>query len=104
MSSEYSRLTTERGDDGIVTVTMQRPPVNAVDLVMYRELYELFVDEPFRGQDLGRRALELLDAEARAEDLPGIDLNVWGGNETARALYRSAGFHERAVFMSKELE
>ncbi len=67
-------------------------------------LYELFVDEPFRGQGLGRTALELLEAEARDEDLPGIDLNVWGGNETARRQYRSAGFQERAVFMSKELE
>ena len=67
-------------------------------------LYELFIDEPFRGRGLGRRALELFEAEARGEGLPGIDLNVWGGNQTARGLYRSAGFDERAVFMSKELE
>lgn len=79
-----------------------RQPPGSTTMRAY--LYELFVDEPFRGQGLGRRALELLEAEARAEDLPGIDLNVWGGNETARGLYRSAGFHERAVFMSKELE
>jgi ribosomal protein S18 acetylase RimI-like enzyme len=67
-------------------------------------LYDLFIEVPFRRQGLGRRALELLEAEARAEDLPGVDLNVWGGNEAARALYRAAGFNERAVFMSKELE
>jgi ribosomal protein S18 acetylase RimI-like enzyme len=66
-------------------------------------LFELYVDESFRGRGLGRRALELLEAEARAEGLPAIDLNVWGGNEAARALYRAAGFSERAVFMSKEL-
>jgi ribosomal protein S18 acetylase RimI-like enzyme len=66
-------------------------------------LYELFIDEEFRGQGLGTRALELLESEARAEGLPGIDLNVWGGNEHARALYRKAGFREHAVFMSKEL-
>jgi ribosomal protein S18 acetylase RimI-like enzyme len=67
-------------------------------------LYELLIDEPFRGQGLGRRVLELFEAEARTEGLPGIDLNVWGGNEVARRLYRSVGFNERAVFMSKELE
>jgi ribosomal protein S18 acetylase RimI-like enzyme len=67
-------------------------------------LYELFIDERFRGRGLGRRALELFETEAHGEGLPGIDLNVWGGNETARSLYRSAGFEERAVFMSKELE
>jgi hypothetical protein len=43
------------------------------------------------------------EADARAAGLRGIDLNVWGRNEIARRLYRSAGFDERAVFMSKEL-
>jgi len=46
---------------------------------------------------------ELFEADVRARGLPGIDLNVWGGNEPARALYRGAGFQERAVFMSKEV-
>jgi ribosomal protein S18 acetylase RimI-like enzyme len=36
--------------------------------------------------------------------LSGIDLNVWGRNDIARALYRTAGYYERAVAMSKELE
>lgn len=80
----------------------ERQPPGSLQTRAY--LYELFVAEPFRGQGLGRRALELLEQEARAQGLPGIDLNVWGGNESARALYRSAGFGERAVFMSKELE
>lgn len=31
-------------DAGVATVTMDRPPVNAVDLLMYRELRDLFVD------------------------------------------------------------
>jgi ribosomal protein S18 acetylase RimI-like enzyme len=66
-------------------------------------LYELYVEEPFRRRGVGRRVLELLEDEARAEGLPGIDLNVWGGNAGARALYRAAGFDEKAVFMSKEL-
>jgi ribosomal protein S18 acetylase RimI-like enzyme len=67
-------------------------------------LYQIYIDEPFRGHGLGRRAMELFEAEARAEGLPGIDLNVWGGNEPARSFYRTLGFAERAVFMSKELE
>jgi ribosomal protein S18 acetylase RimI-like enzyme len=66
-------------------------------------VYDLFVEERFRGQGVGKRALELVEADARSEGLRGIDLNVWGGNEAARALYRKAGFSERAVFMSKEL-
>jgi ribosomal protein S18 acetylase RimI-like enzyme len=63
----------------------------------------LFIDERFRGQGLGRKALELVEADARDAGLRGIDLNVWGRNDVARRLYRPAGFDERAVFMSKEL-
>jgi len=66
-------------------------------------LYELFVDDAFRRKGLGLRALELLEGDVRDRGLPGIDLNVWGGNAAARSLYRRAGFAERAVFMSKEL-
>jgi ribosomal protein S18 acetylase RimI-like enzyme len=80
----------------------ERQPPGSLGTRAY--LYELFIDESFRRRGLGRRALELLEEDARAQGLPGIDLNVWGGNEAARALYRSAGFGERAVFMSKELE
>jgi ribosomal protein S18 acetylase RimI-like enzyme len=66
-------------------------------------LYQIYIAEPFRGRGLGRQAMELLEAEVRTEGLPGIDLNVWGGNDLARSLYRKLGFEERAVFMSKEL-
>lgn len=39
-----TRLITDLDADGIATVTMSRPPVNAVDLLMYRELRDLFAD------------------------------------------------------------
>jgi ribosomal protein S18 acetylase RimI-like enzyme len=80
----------------------ERQPPGSLQTRAY--LYELFIDEAFRRRGLARRALELLEEEARGKGLPGIDLNVWGGNDAARGLYRSAGFDERAVFMSKELE
>ena len=41
--AQYTGLTVEQ-DGGVVTVTLNRPPVNAVDLVMYRELRDLFVE------------------------------------------------------------
>lgn len=44
MGRDLTRFEIELGDDGVATVTMTRPPVNAVDLVMYRELRDLFVD------------------------------------------------------------
>jgi ribosomal protein S18 acetylase RimI-like enzyme len=66
-------------------------------------LYDLEVDEPFRGRGHGRRAMQLLEAEVRARGLNEIALNVWGGNDGARRLYQSAGYFERAVEMVKEL-
>ena len=42
--TRWTRLTTEVDGDGVATVTMRRPPVNAVDLIMYRELRDLFAD------------------------------------------------------------
>jgi ribosomal protein S18 acetylase RimI-like enzyme len=66
-------------------------------------LYDVYIDEPFRGRGFGRQAMELLEEEVRAAGLPGLDLNVWGGNDLARSLYRKLGFEERAIFMSKEL-
>lgn len=44
MTLDLTRLTTALADDGVATVTMDRPPVNAVDLLMYRELRDLFTD------------------------------------------------------------
>jgi ribosomal protein S18 acetylase RimI-like enzyme len=66
-------------------------------------LYQIDIGEAFRGRGLGRQAMKLLETEVRDDGLPGIDLNVWGGNDPARSLYRSLGYEERAVFMSKEL-
>ena len=45
----------------------------------------------------------LFEEEARSRGLSGASLTVLGGNEVARSLYRSLGYSERAVFMSKTL-
>lgn len=66
-------------------------------------LNEVEIDEPFRGCGHGRRAMHLLEEEVRRRGLPEIVLNVWGGNDVARELYRSGGPFERAVEMAKEL-
>ncbi len=66
-------------------------------------LYAIKVDEEHRGRGLGRRAMELLEVEVKARGFDRIMLNVFGGNETARALYRKLGYGEAAVYMTKEL-
>jgi len=44
MPSLWTRLQTDLAPDGVATITMSRPPVNAVDLLMYREMHDLFAD------------------------------------------------------------
>ena len=66
-------------------------------------VYEVRIDEPMRGRGLGRRAMELAEEEARRRGLARIELNVFGGNDVARGLYRSLGYAEVAVSMGKDL-
>ena len=66
-------------------------------------VYEIRLDEEQRGKGFGRDAMLLLEDEARGLGLDRIELNVFGGNEVARGLYRSLGYEERAVMMGKKL-
>jgi ribosomal protein S18 acetylase RimI-like enzyme len=66
-------------------------------------VYSVEVDGARRGEGLGRRAMELVEEEARGLGLERIELNVFGGNEVARSLYRSLGYAELFVGMGKDL-
>ena len=67
-------------------------------------IWDVFVDEEHRGRGLGRAAMELAEGEARRLGLARVELNVFGGNDAARGLYRSLGYEEWAVSMAKDLE
>jgi ribosomal protein S18 acetylase RimI-like enzyme len=66
-------------------------------------VYEVAIDEAARGRGLGRLAMEFAEEEARRRGLTRVALNVFGGNDVARGLYRSLGYREAAVWMAKEL-
>ena len=66
-------------------------------------LWDLGILEAHLGHGYGRDALELIEDEARSRGYGRIALNVFGGNEVARTLYRSAGYGETAVSMAKDL-
>jgi ribosomal protein S18 acetylase RimI-like enzyme len=67
----------------------------------YAWLYDITIDEGERGRGYGRGAMLALEAEARALGYDRLTLNVWGGNEVARGLYRSLGYAEDSVHMRK---
>jgi ribosomal protein S18 acetylase RimI-like enzyme len=64
-------------------------------------VYSIEIAEPFRGRGYGRQAMLLLEDEVRARGLSHVALNVFGGNDIARSLYRSLGYAETAVWMRK---
>jgi GNAT superfamily N-acetyltransferase len=66
-------------------------------------VYDIRVDESQRGKGYGRAAMVFAEEEARRRGHDRVALNVFGGNEVARSLYRSLGYDENAVSMSKKL-
>ena len=75
------------------------------DSEMFRNLfiYEIRIDSQHRGKGYGKAAMLLAEEEARSRGLDRVSLNVFGGNEVARNLYRSLGYDDNAVAMSKKL-
>jgi ribosomal protein S18 acetylase RimI-like enzyme len=66
-------------------------------------VYEVRIAEEARGRGLGRAAMEFAERFAAEQGLGRIELNVMGGNEIARGLYRALGYDEVAVYMGKNL-
>lgn len=69
----------------------------------YLFVYDVNVDEGSRGRGLGRLLMVFAEEEARRRSIPRVILNVFGGNEIARNLYRSLGYDEMAVWMAKRV-
>ncbi|HET6819545.1 MAG TPA: GNAT family N-acetyltransferase [Candidatus Limnocylindria bacterium] len=67
-------------------------------------IYDVEIDEAHRGKGFGREAMQLAEGEARSRGLDRIALNVFGGNDVARNLYRSLGYVETSVQMAKDLD
>lgn len=66
-------------------------------------VWDVAIDEPYRGKGRGRAAMLLAEEEARAAGATEIGLNVFGHNTVARGLYESLGYETKSVFMRKLL-
>jgi GNAT superfamily N-acetyltransferase len=66
-------------------------------------IWDVFVDERHRGRGLGREAMVLVEEEARRRGVSRVELNVFGGNEVARSLYRSLEYEEISIWMGKDV-
>jgi ribosomal protein S18 acetylase RimI-like enzyme len=66
-------------------------------------VWDIMIDEEFRGRGHGREAMLLAEELARREGASTIGLNVFGHNQVARRLYSSLGFRETSVQMRKDI-
>jgi ribosomal protein S18 acetylase RimI-like enzyme len=67
-------------------------------------LYDVAIDAPLRGKGLGREAMLAFERHLRERGYTRTELNVFGGNERARSLYRSLGYRELGITMGKDLD
>ncbi|WP_211315634.1 GNAT family N-acetyltransferase [Rathayibacter caricis] len=89
-------------DDGVpVGVIWVGPHPQELEGVAW--IWDVEVDEPFRGHGFGRAAMLLAEEHALARGYRALALNVFGFNTTARGLYESLGYETTAVQMRKEL-
>lgn len=66
-------------------------------------VWNVRIDEQFRGRGLGRTAMLLAEDLARVRGAVSLGLNVFAHNTVARNLYSSLGYRESAIQMRKDL-
>jgi RimJ/RimL family protein N-acetyltransferase len=66
-------------------------------------IYDIVIEERFRGKGHGKAALLLLEDMARALEKRRISLHVFAHNERARRLYEELGYKPTNIVMSKAL-
>jgi ribosomal protein S18 acetylase RimI-like enzyme len=66
-------------------------------------IYDISIDPERQGRGYGRAVMRLAEEEARSRGIGRIELNVFGGNDVARNLYRSLGYVETAIQMAKDV-
>jgi ribosomal protein S18 acetylase RimI-like enzyme len=117
MSADKARAEAVAAIDGhrsaghsVFVIEVEREPVGHLWLVDRRDAYEptlvvydIDVDESHRGRGYGKAAMVFAEEEARRRGLTRIALHVGARNERARNLYRSLGFEENEVAMSKPI-
>ena len=112
-SEEHARLLhqgLDTPDHFLYTIETNQKPIGRIWLTSDPNtaggagfIYDLFIEEEFRGQGLATRALYLLEEEASRLGLRRLSLHVFGFNEPAIALYKKLGYKVTNLNMSKDI-
>lgn len=92
------RLVAEGQPVGWLWLSLQHP----LGLSGVGFIYDIVIDEAFRGRGYGREAMQLAELEAKRHGLHALALNVFAHNDVARGLYASLGYRETSVRMQKD--
>ncbi len=86
---------------------------NAVGLIWMRAnmdrptksgfIFDIRIDEKFRGKGYGKQAMLLIEEKARELGLKSIGLHVFAYNKVAKNLYESIGYDVSSLNMVKKL-
>ncbi len=84
---------------------MIKEPVKSNNMPEFKSLYidDLCVDEDARGEHIGSSLYGHVCAYAREIGCYNVTLNVWEGNDAARAFYEEMGFKVQKTVMEKIL-
>jgi ribosomal protein S18 acetylase RimI-like enzyme len=66
-------------------------------------IYDIEIDEAYRGRGYGKQAMLAIEEQARKLDLWSIGLHVFMHNTTAIGLYEKIGYKVGSMNMTKEL-
>ena len=66
-------------------------------------IFDIRIDEKFRGKGYGKQAMLLIEEKARELGLKSIGLHVFAVNTVARNLYESIGYEVGSLNMTKKL-
>jgi ribosomal protein S18 acetylase RimI-like enzyme len=66
-------------------------------------IFDLRIDEKFRGKGYGKQAMLLIEEKARELGLKSIGLHVFAYNQVAKNLYESIGYEISSLNMIKKL-
>jgi len=66
-------------------------------------IFDVVVDEKFRGKGYGKQLILLIEEKARELDLKSIGLHVFAYNKVAKNLYESLGYEISSLNMIKKL-
>lgn len=67
-------------------------------------IYDIEINEGFRGKGYGLESMKLLEAEVSNRGLSSIGLHVFGHNATAIGLYKKLGYQTTNMVMSKNIK